>query len=81
LIYIDGSHQAPDVLSDATLSFPLLKVGGTMIFDDYTWRSVPGDPLYGPKLAVDAFLNIYFHKMRIGWSPNNFQVVAQKISD
>jgi predicted O-methyltransferase YrrM len=80
LIYIDGSHLAPDVLSDATLSFPLLKVGGTMIFDDYLWRGNSQDPLYGPKLAVDAFLNIYFHKMRIALSPNS-QVVAKKISD
>jgi len=82
LIYIDGSHLAPDVLSDATLSFPLLKVGGTMIFDDYLWRGrlSQDDPLYGPKLAIDAFLNIYFRKMRIVWSPNS-QVVARKISD
>lgn len=80
LIYIDGSHEAPDVLSDATLSFPLLKVGGVMIFDDYLWRSARGGPLHSPKLAVDAFLNIYFHKMRIMWSPNS-QVCAKKISD
>jgi glycosyltransferase involved in cell wall biosynthesis/predicted O-methyltransferase YrrM len=81
LIYIDGSHQAPDVLCDATLSFPLLKVGGTMIFDDYLWRAAPGDPVYSPKLAIDAFLNIYFHKMRIGWTPNNAQVFAKKIAE
>ena len=81
LIYIDGSHLAPDVLSDAIQSFPLLKVGGVMIFDDYLWRGriSKDDPLDGPKLAVDAFLNIYFRKMQIIWSPNS-QVCAKKIS-
>jgi predicted O-methyltransferase YrrM len=34
-IYIDGSHQAPDVISDAILSFHLLKSGGVIAFDDY----------------------------------------------
>jgi predicted O-methyltransferase YrrM len=80
LIYIDGSHKAPDVLSDAVLSFPLLKLGGTMIFDDYLWMGGNTDPLACPKLAIDAFLNIYFHKMKISWSPNS-QVVAKKTSD
>ena len=80
LIYVDGSHWAPDVLSDATLSFPLLKVGGTMIFDDYLWRGgLPPNEL-GPKFAIDAFLNIYFRKMQIVLSLNS-QVVAKKMSD
>ena len=80
LVYIDGSHLASDVLSDATLSFSLLRVGGTMIFDDYLWRGSQNDPLHGPKLAIDSFLNIYFQKMRIGWSANS-QVVATKVAD
>jgi hypothetical protein len=37
LVYVDGSHQAPDVLSDSVMSFHLLRVGGLMIFDDYLW--------------------------------------------
>lgn len=79
LIYIDGSHEAPDVLSDATFSFPLLKVGGIMIFDDYLWRGTRPLNEYGPKLAVDAFLNIYFREMQIIWAPNS-QVCAKKYS-
>ena len=35
LVYLDGSHMAADVLEDAVLSFPLLKPGGILIFDDY----------------------------------------------
>jgi hypothetical protein len=30
LVYVDGSHRAPDVLADAVLSWRLLKVGGIM---------------------------------------------------
>jgi len=37
VIYIDGDHTSKGVLSDAILSFPLLKSGGLMIFDDYLW--------------------------------------------
>ncbi|WP_076859633.1 class I SAM-dependent methyltransferase [Bradyrhizobium mercantei] len=80
MIYIDGSHEAPDVLADAVLSFELLKVGGHMVFDDYLWRH-PNAPfkdiLDTPKPAVDAFLNLYFHRMRLIWSPNS-QVVAKR---
>jgi hypothetical protein len=82
LIYIDGSHHAPDVLSDAVLSFLLLKVGGTMIFDDYLWRNpaVSADSLDNPKPAIDSFMNIYFHEMRLELSQTS-QVVAHKISN
>jgi hypothetical protein len=34
-VYIDGSHMPKWVLSDAVLSWDLLKKGGLMIFDDY----------------------------------------------
>jgi predicted O-methyltransferase YrrM len=82
MIYIDGSHFANDALSDAVLCFPLLKVGGLMLFDDYLWRGGAGDtdPMFGPKLGVDAFLNVFFHKMRLAWS-TNAQVVAKKLAD
>lgn len=35
LIYIDGNHTIMAVLNDFVLTWPLLKVGGIMIFDDY----------------------------------------------
>ena len=68
LIYIDGSHQAPDVLFDAVVAFKLLKPGGLMIFDDYLWHD-PSlgsfDTLRNPKIAVDAFTNVYGHEVKI----------------
>ena len=68
LIYVDGSHQAPDVLSDAVLCFYLLRVGGVIIFDDYLWHMEPvgrQDPLNMPKIAIDSFLNIFQRKIQI----------------
>ena len=44
-IYIDGSHQAPDVLLDALLGFKLLRTNGVIAFDDYVWRESAGGRL------------------------------------
>jgi predicted O-methyltransferase YrrM len=82
-IYIDGSHQAPDVLVDAILSFKLLRVGGLIVFDDYLWSEkgvADRDPLQCPKPAIDSFLNIFFRKVNIISAPL-YQIYAQKISD
>ena len=57
-IYIDGSHKAPDVLTDACMAWPLLKLEGLMVFDDYMWGN-PRDALHRPKIAIDAFTNIF----------------------
>jgi predicted O-methyltransferase YrrM len=57
-IYIDGSHIAKDVLTDACMAWPLLKREGLMVFDDYMWGN-PRDALHRPKIAIDAFTNIF----------------------
>jgi predicted O-methyltransferase YrrM len=57
-IYIDGSHTAPDVLTDACMAFGMLKVGGIMLFDDYFWIDVP-HILHRPKIAIDTFVNLF----------------------
>ena len=59
LIYIDASHIAKDVLMDAVLAWELLKVGGIMIFDDYSWSTGENVPQLEPKAAIDGFLNSY----------------------
>jgi predicted O-methyltransferase YrrM len=63
-IYIDGSHTAPDVLTDACMSWPLLNNGGMMVFDDYMWGN-PRDILHRPKPAIDAFCNIFAEEAEI----------------
>ena len=64
--YIDGSHDAWDVLSDATLVFKLMKKGSIICFDDY----LGGEGLNSPKPAVDAFCNIHQNQLKLiqqGW--------------
>jgi len=58
-IYIDGSHIAKDVLTDACMSWPLLKDKGFIVFDDYMWRPPGFTILQRPKIAVDTFINMF----------------------
>lgn len=62
-IYIDGSHIAKDVLTDACMAWPLLKKDGIMVFDDYLWGE-PRDALHRPKLAVDMFVNLFAEEVQ-----------------
>ena len=61
-IYIDGSHVAKDVLTDACMAWPLLKPAGLMVFDDYLWGD-SRDILHRPKMAIDAFTNIFAEEL------------------
>jgi predicted O-methyltransferase YrrM len=63
-IYIDGSHIAKDVLTDAVMAWPLLKPKGLMVFDDYMWGN-PRDILRRPKPAIDAFTNMFAEEVDI----------------
>ena len=38
VMFIDGSHFYRDVALDTLLCWPLLKVGGVLIWDDYFWK-------------------------------------------
>lgn len=75
-IYIDGSHKAPDVLTDACMAFGLLKPGGVMLFDDYMWMAMPGITNQ-PKLAVDAFTTVFSDRAIIRMT--GYQLAIQKI--
>jgi predicted O-methyltransferase YrrM len=82
-IYVDGSHQAPDVLCDAVMSFRLLRPGGIIAFDDYLWQEpLPygADPIRSPKIAIDAFTNIYCRKITV-LSMHLYQLYVRKLSD
>jgi predicted O-methyltransferase YrrM len=75
VIYIDGWHTSPAVLTDAVLAWDLLKDGGLLIFDDYEW-SVSSERDASPKFAIDSFLAIFARDCRLlssGW-----QVIARK---
>jgi predicted O-methyltransferase YrrM len=83
MVYVDGSHRAPDVLVDAVLGFMHLRLGGIMVFDDYLWRGGDqdaGNPARSPKLAIDAFVNCNYGKVHIIPAPL-YQLYLQKVSD
>jgi predicted O-methyltransferase YrrM len=68
LVYIDGSHDAPDVLCDLTLAFHLCRSGGLMICDDYLWN-FGENPCSTPKLAIDSFVNCFFKRVKLLHAP------------
>jgi predicted O-methyltransferase YrrM len=76
LVYVDGSHEAKDCLSDAVFAWNLLKKGGVMVFDDYTWDVVSGE-IHRPRMAIDAFLAIYTDEIEVLFK--NHQVGIRKI--
>jgi len=81
-ISVDASHQAPDVLADCVLAFRLLRRGGVMALDDYLWSAErPGldDPLNSPKIAIDAFTNIFRRKARIIPNLPLYQLYIEKL--
>lgn len=57
LIYVDGSHEADDVLTDAILGFRRLREGGLMIFDDYMWRFF-ATKTRNPAAAIETFVSL-----------------------
>lgn len=79
-IYIDGSHTAPDVLTDAVMAARLLTVQGVMIFDDYLWTMPDrADVLNAPGIAIDMFATLFtrsFVTLALGG-----QRVFQKIAE
>lgn len=78
IIFIDGNHTAPFVLSDAVMSWQLLKKGGLMIFDDYQWNNFgEGSPTTCPKLAVDSFVECFKDYIEVVWV--GYRYVIKKI--
>ena len=62
--YIDAAHDAMNVLRDSVLVFELLKAGGIMIWDDYTWNVFP-QAVDCPKIAIDSFLSCYARQLEV----------------
>jgi len=82
-LYIDGSHQCPDVLTDLALSFMLSKVGGIIVCDDYTWfpQIRRGNLLHSPKMAIDSFTNCFWDKVALTDQGSPGQPIFVKVAD
>jgi predicted O-methyltransferase YrrM len=63
-LYIDGSHQTPDVLGDLFLAFLLCRVNGVIACDDYLWGEGSENILHRPKLGIDAFAHCFAGKLK-----------------
>lgn len=74
-IYIDGSHQAKDVLTDSCMAWPLLRSGGFLVWDDYLWGN-PRDILHKPKMAIDTFMWMFGEELRLVFT--GYQMIVQK---
>jgi predicted O-methyltransferase YrrM len=67
-IYVDGSHKCIDCYTDMALSWRLLKVGGTMMIDDYLYgfaKVESGCVLDYPMKGIDHFLSKYEGQYRV----------------
>ncbi len=82
-VYIDGSHEAPDVLLDAILAHRLVKVDGVIAFDDYLWSPDRNnqDHYLLVKPAVDAYVNIYQRKVHVVQKLPFYQLYVLKLKD
>lgn len=58
LIYVDGSHEGIDALTDLLLCWPLVTPGGFLVFDDYNRDAMLGLRVQ-PKQAWDAFMSMH----------------------
>jgi len=75
-IYVDGDHAGEGALTDACMSWGLLRKGGIMLFDDYFWDHVP-DILDRPKAAIDAFMNTFTRRFKV--TGVGYQIAIQKL--
>jgi predicted O-methyltransferase YrrM len=73
-IYIDGSHQAADVMLDSLMAFKTLKVRGRLCWDDYLWSEMPDRP--GP--AIDMFLEMFKDKITVLHKASQVIVMKEK---
>jgi len=71
-IYIDGSHNGEDILSDAIESFKLLKVNGLIFFDDFLQHD--RDRQIQSYEGIQKFLSLYSNYLIIEYFQNNLVV-------
>lgn len=74
-IYIDGDHSTAQVFKDGVNSWPRLRQGGLIAFDDYEWPKDLG-PGHHPAPAIDLLMSIWRNEAEI--VAKNYQVWLRK---
>ena len=71
-IYIDGSHNGEDILSDAIEAFKILNKGGLIFFDDFL--QYEKNRKIQSYVGIEKFLELYFNDLQIIFFQNNLAV-------
>ncbi len=81
LVYMDGVHHAMEVLSDAMLVWPLVHVGGVIVFDDYEAHAIvkATGAVDDKAVGINAFLSAASGKYDLLFTGK--QLGIQKTSD
>jgi hypothetical protein len=70
IVFIDGNHETEFVYKDGVMSFPKVKSGGTMIFDDYDWVQT--------NIGINKFIDEYKPQLT-NIRHNKYQLFAEKL--
>ena len=76
-IYVDGAHEAKYVIQDALLCWPLLRIGGFMLFDD-THFEFAEQPQQNAATAIGAFKSWFADEMEVLTPPEVRQLLVRK---
>lgn len=71
-IYIDGSHNGEDILSDSIDAFKILKPGGLIFFDDFL--QFEKDRQIQSYSGIEKFLELYKNYIEIVYFQNNLVI-------
>ncbi len=58
LAFVDANHFHDDAYIDTVFAWAMLREGGVLIWDDYTWFSYKR-PLCNPRAAIDRFMDVH----------------------
>ena len=58
------------------MAWPLLKPKGFMVFDDYAWKPPGFTTMQRPKIAIDAFVNMFEDELIVSFT--GYQLIVRK---
>ena len=84
-IYVDGDHRASQVLTDLSLSWECLSVGGVILCDDatdwkFTDRNGVSSAQMSPRMAIETFIMCNWDRLQIVKLPDSSQTAFVKIA-